>query len=75
MLRRRAFVGMLGAAAVLARAANASAQGGKVYRVGILAPGPLRPIESFKQRLRERGWVEGSTIRFEDRWAQGDEGR
>ena len=75
MLRRHAFVGMLGAAAGLARVPRTSAQGGKVYRVGILAPGPLRPIESFKQRLRERGWVEGSTIRFEDRWAQGDEGR
>jgi len=46
-----------------------------VLRVGVLAPGPLRPIASFKQRLRELGWVEGQNIRFEDRWAGGDDTR
>src|SRR5262249_44809493 len=37
--------------------------------------GPLRPIASFKQRLSELGWVEGRNIRFEDRWAEGDDTR
>jgi putative ABC transport system substrate-binding protein len=50
-------------------------QTAKVLRVGVLAPGPLRPIASFKQRLRELGWVEGQDIRFEDRWASGDDTR
>jgi len=35
----------------------------KVPRVGVLAPGPLRPIASFKRRMRELGWVEGQNIR------------
>ena len=43
--------------------------------IGILAPGPLRPIESFKNRLREHGWIDGDNIRFESRWAQDDETR
>jgi putative ABC transport system substrate-binding protein len=70
-VRRRDLLAALGAA-VLVRAAIA-AEAAKV--VGILAPGPLRPIDSFKARLRERGWTEGQNIRFEPRWAGGDDGR
>jgi len=47
----------------------------KVMRIGVLAPGPLRPIASFKQRLRDLGWIEGSNIRFEDRWGEEDDTR
>jgi putative ABC transport system substrate-binding protein len=47
----------------------------KLRRVGVLAPGALRPIASFKERLRELGWIEGRDIRFEDRWAEGDDTR
>ena len=73
-LRRREFAGLLFAATVMPCAAGAQ-QTAKVLRVGVLAPGPLRPIASFKQRLRELGWVEGQNIRFEDRWAGGDDTR
>jgi len=55
--------------------AAAAQQAVKVLCVGVLAPGPLRPIASFKQRLRELGWIEGSNICFEDRWAEGDDTR
>jgi putative ABC transport system substrate-binding protein len=58
-------------ALLVARPARAES----IKTVGILAPGPLRPIQSFKDRLREHGWVEGSTVRFEDRWAEGDDTR
>jgi putative ABC transport system substrate-binding protein len=61
----------LGAAAVVGRSVNAET----AKAVGILAPGPLRPIASFKQRLSELGWVEGRNVRFEDRWAEGDDAR
>jgi putative tryptophan/tyrosine transport system substrate-binding protein len=74
-MRRRDLAAALGAAlgaVVLARAAIA-AEAAKV--VGILAPAPLRPIDSFKARLRERGWIEGQNIRFEPRWAEGDDTR
>jgi hypothetical protein len=43
--------------------------------VGVLAPGPLRPIASFERRLNELGWVEGRNIRFEERWGESDEAR
>lgn len=41
--------------------------------MGILAAAPLSPITSLKDGLRERGWVDGKTIRFEERWGQGDD--
>ncbi len=74
-MRRRDLVAALGAALgafVLARAAMA-AEAAKV--VGLLAPASLRPVDSFKARLRERGWIEGQNIRFEPRWAGGDDNR
>lgn len=70
-MRRRNLLAGIAAAALAPRAALAEAP--KV--VGILAPGPLRPIAVFKKRLGELGWVEGRTVRFEDRWAEGDDRR
>ena len=68
-MRRRALLAGIGAAALAGRVARADAA--KV--VGILAPGPLRPIVSFKQRLSELGWAEGRGVRFEERWAEADD--
>ena len=47
----------------------------KVYRVGVLAPVGIRPIETFKERLRQLGWKEGQNIRFDYRSAKGDDTR
>src|SRR5438105_15619526 len=47
--------------AAVARAAE------KVYRVGVLAPPGTRPIESFKERLGQLGWIEGRNLRFDYR--------
>jgi putative ABC transport system substrate-binding protein len=52
-------------------------QVGKVYRIGYLAQGSgsgaasLRPLEGFRQGLRELGWVEGQNIVIEYRYAEG----
>jgi len=47
----------------------------KVWRVGVLAPAALRPIESFKERLRGLGWIEGKNVRFDYRRAEGNDSR
>ncbi len=46
---------------------------GKQYRVGVLCPVrcAVPPIEAFRQGLLERGYIEGRTITFEYRAAEG----
>jgi ABC-type uncharacterized transport system substrate-binding protein len=69
---RRAF--LAGAAALLTVPLAAEAQpAAKVYRIGFLETGKLRPHAwaAFRERLRELGYVEGQTVAFETRWADG----
>jgi putative ABC transport system substrate-binding protein len=66
-VERRAFVaGTLG---LLAAPLAAKAQlAGKVYRIGILPPGPIAPRmhlwKAFQDELRQLGYVEGQNITF-----------
>jgi ABC-type uncharacterized transport system substrate-binding protein len=53
---------------------------GKVYRIGLLdysAPDPARQAwwVAFRDQMRQLGYVEGQNVRFEPRWAQGDDGQ
>jgi putative ABC transport system substrate-binding protein len=73
-MERRAFlaavtVGLLAAPL----AAEAQQAAGKVPRVGYLETGVVRPRpwEAFRERLRELGYVDGQTVAFEARWADG----
>lgn len=51
--------------------AIARAQGGKVFRVGILVGGQREPFWSnFRSTLKDLGYVEGSNIKFEYRSAE-----
>ena len=45
----------------------------KHFRIGFLEPGAVRPLpwQAFRERLRELGYVEGQTVAFEVRWADG----
>jgi len=47
----------------------------KMVRIGVLASAEQHPIQSFKERLRELGWIEGKNVRFDYRWAEGDDNR
>ena len=40
-------------------------------RIGIIVPGSAYPMEGFKLGLRDLGWVEGETVHFELRAAEG----
>ena len=54
----------------------ASAQvAGEVYRIGVLAPEGMHAIDSFKERLRQLGWIEGKNVRFDYRSTEGDDTR
>ena len=47
---------------------------GKVPRMGVLANGSAAtspPVDSFRQGLRDFGWVEGQNIALDIRWAEG----
>jgi putative ABC transport system substrate-binding protein len=53
-------------------------QAAKVPRIGLLSgtspptpAAPSPPLEAFRQRLRDLGWVEGQNLMIEGRWAEG----
>ena len=70
-MRRREFLGVLGgAAAAWPLAARAQHRVAKPVRIGVLANEWWPPIESLREGLRERGYVEGENMHFEYRWAK-----
>jgi putative tryptophan/tyrosine transport system substrate-binding protein len=81
-LSRRAFVTSLCGAALAPVVGTLSAgaqQRGKLPTIGFLGattPTIWSPfVAAFLQRLRELGWIEGSNIAIEYRWAEGREER
>ena len=73
-MRRRGFITLLGGAAARPLTAHAE-QSAKLPTIGFLGTStPLAMsqwIAAFVQRLRELGWIEGRTVAFEYRWAEG----
>ena len=72
-MRRREFVAGFAAAATLRWSRLARAQTRKVRTIGFLAPIPPTAewLTGFQQRLRELGWIEGTNLTIEYRWAEG----
>ncbi len=73
-MRRREFITLLGGAAASWPFAVQAQHAGKLPTIGFLgadasAFGPW--TAAFVARLRELGWIEGSTIAIEYRWSQG----
>ena len=74
---RRTFLAMIGGG-LLAAPRAAQAQPVKVPRVGLLGLGSAESsplFEALRQGLRERGWVAGQNITFEDRTTVGSNSR
>jgi putative tryptophan/tyrosine transport system substrate-binding protein len=72
-MRRRDFIKII-VGTTAAWPFTARAQSEKLRRVGILMPFPKSDTEAqlrvraFKQELQRLGWIEGSKIRFDERW-------
>ena len=71
-MRRREFIVLMAGTAVWPLAARAQPQS-KIPRIGIIDDAPI--WEHFRRSLRDRGHVEGQTIAFEYRTAQGEPAR
>jgi putative ABC transport system substrate-binding protein len=67
---RRSFVAAM-AGGLFAPLAAEAQRAGKVVTIGILAIEPYPPIDSFRQRLQELGYIEGKNVSFESRYAEG----
>jgi putative tryptophan/tyrosine transport system substrate-binding protein len=77
MMRRRAFITLLGGAAA-AWPLVADGQGERMRRIGVLlslsasdAQGQAR-LKAFVQGLQELGWSDGHNLRIDTRWSEGD---
>ena len=67
-MKRRAVITLLGGAAAWPIAARAQ-QGAKMPRIGIVDDAPM--WQTFRQALRELGYVEGETVNYEYRYSEG----
>jgi ABC-type uncharacterized transport system substrate-binding protein len=71
---RRAFLGTLAGSLLAAPLAAEAQPAGKVPRIGFLfsgASGPAREVDTFRQGLRDLGYIEGQNIAIEYRFAGG----
>src|SRR5262249_32262033 len=69
-LKRRHVISLLGgAAATWPLAAQAQQQPARVPRIGIVDDAPM--WHSFRQALREFGYVEGQSVNYEYRYSEG----
>jgi len=70
MLGRRAFLAGLATVVAMRRTADAQPLG-KIYRVGVVASNARSPIHTFRQALRDFGYVEGQNLVIDQRSADG----
>lgn len=64
---------MLALAFILAPLGAETQEAGRVYRLGWLATSPHPFIASFREGLRELGYVEGQNLAIEERYARPDQ--
>jgi len=75
VMERRAFLAMVGGGLLAAPPAAEAQLASKVYRIGLLATGTPADtssrLETFRQALRDLGYVEGRNLAIESRWGEG----
>ena len=80
-MKRRAFIKLLGGAAVAWPLAPRAQQGNRVRRIGVLMPynenDPVRMtlVSAFTQALADLGWTVGRNMRLDLRWGGNDTDR
>ena len=75
-MRRREFIGLAGAATILAGHAELHAElHTRKHRIGFLGPTTLVEyadrVEALREGLRRLGYVEGENFTIDQRWAEG----
>jgi putative ABC transport system substrate-binding protein len=77
-VRRRAFITLVGGAAVSWPLAARAQQGEKMRRIGVLMPFAADDPEAkarlaaFHQGLQQLGWTDGRNVRIDIRWGAGE---
>jgi putative tryptophan/tyrosine transport system substrate-binding protein len=76
-MNRREFLTLLGGALAAwpLNALGQQAAAGKVPRIGFMANLPLPPVQRFRQRLLQLGYVEGKNLTIEYRFGEGRDDR
>src|SRR5262249_34674191 len=64
-----------GAAVTTWSSARPAQSAAGVRRIGLLGSARFRPVESFRRRLRDLGFVEGKTLTIDYRFAEGRDER
>jgi len=72
-MRRRNFIQGIAASVTWPLAARAQSPAPRTYRIGFLGSSAPPPelLAAVRSGLRERGYVEGSTLALEVRWTDG----
>src|SRR4029078_2489637 len=72
-MRRRGLITLIGGAVALWPLAARAQQAGKLPIIGFLGANEASSpqTDAFVQRLRELGWIDGSTVTIEYRWCEG----
>jgi putative tryptophan/tyrosine transport system substrate-binding protein len=70
-MKRREFISLLGGAAVAWPGTVIAQTPSRLWKIGVLANEPWPPLEGLRQGLRDLGYDEGKSHRFEYRFAQG----
>src|SRR3977135_2969153 len=74
-MKRRAFITLLGGAAVIRPLAARAQQGERMRRIGVLLPAAADDAQyqtwvgAFLQGLAQLGWTIGRNVRIDTRWA------